>query len=269
MAAVNDEKIRITTLLGEYSVAVKVRRVSGNWVIFLHGWGCAKECFDPAFELSGLENYSMCSLDLLGFGSSDKPHEFSYDLADHASVVCKVIEKLDADKIYLVGHSMGGGVGLLCAQELRDRLQIFISIEGNLISTDSRAMRKLAGHGYPLFRRIFFPLIKRAIRSSKRSDNQQWSAWLDTSDPWAAYLSARSATRWSDSGKLLPLFLALPQKAYIYGENSERVPYILPKLPESDTRKIAHSEHFPMIDNHEGFYRCLEELIINAGKQEG
>jgi pimeloyl-ACP methyl ester carboxylesterase len=263
MALAVEETIKVATAQGSYKISLKVRRVSDGWIIFLHGWGCAKECFDEAFALSGLQNYSMCSLDLLGFGHSDKPHEFSYDLVDHAQTVASAIRSFNAKKVYLVGHSMGGGVGLLCAQEISDNLQLFVSIEGNLVPTDSRAMRKLAGHTYPVFRRIYFPLIKRTIRASKRHDYRRWSRWLDATAAWAAYQSARSATRWSDSGKLLRMFLDLPKKAYVYGETSERVPHVLPKLHGVETRKIVHSQHFPMIDNPKDFYKALEELIIN------
>jgi pimeloyl-ACP methyl ester carboxylesterase len=267
MTRVVEEAIKVATTQGDYSMAAKVRRASDDWVVFLHGWGCAKECFDGAFVLPGLRNYSMCSLDFLGFGQSDKPQEFSYDLADHAQTAARVIRSFNARKVYLVGHSMGGGVGLLCTKAIRDNLQLFVSVEGNLVPTDSRAMRKLASHTYPVFRRIYFPLIQRTIRASKRQDYRQWSRWLDAADARAAYQSARSATRWSDSGKLLAMFLKLPNKAYIYGESSERGPYVLPKLAGVETRKIPRSQHFPMVDNPKDFYKELEELIINTDKE--
>lgn len=248
--------------VGSYKISVKIRKNSDKWIILLHGWGCAKEEFDEAFGLKGLEQFSLCSIDLLGFGDSDRPRGFSYDFADHAKVVSEIVQKLGAEKIYLVGHSMGGGVGLLCAQGLGNKLKLFINVEGNLVPTDSRIMRQLAGYSYPMFKLVFFPLTILALRSSKRLANRRWSKWLGQTDTWAGYQSARSATEWSDSGKLLPMFVALPKKVYVYGENSVRAPFILPKLKNVEIRKITRSGHFPMIDNPKDFYTTLERLII-------
>lgn len=258
-----EERLTVTLPAGSFTISAKLRRSSKrDWIVLLHGWGGVKEGFDSIFDLPSLQAYSLCALDLIGFGASDKPHTFSYDLATQAAVVAQVIELLDMRSVTIVGHSMGGGVGLLCTQKVRSRLQLFVSIEGNLIATDTSPMtRKLASQPYMVFRLLSFPLMRRALRVTHRLDYQVWLTWFTHADPWAVYKSAQSLAAWSDSEKLLPMFLNLSQKAYIYGELSERVPYIVPHLPEDDTYCITNSQHFPMVDNPKGLYETLVRVI--------
>lgn len=129
---------------------------------------------------------------------------------------------------------------------------------------ESRTMPDVAKKDYSHFCNITFPALQRGLCSSKRGDYRAWGSWMATTDVWAAYQSACSATTWSDSGKLLPMFKALPSKAYIYGQRSERVPYVLPALADVATRCIPDSEHFPMVDFPKGFYETLAGLIMEA-----
>lgn len=117
---------------------------------------------------------------------------------------------------------------------------------------------------YEVFHSVAFPLMKQGLRRSGRADYQAWASWFATADPWATYQSAQSLARWSDSGKLLPMFEALPNKAYVYGLQSERVPHILPKLRGIETYEIPNSQHFPMIDNPASFYQTLARIIMET-----
>jgi len=98
-----------------YGLSVRLRANADNLIVFLHGWGGSKEGFTGAFSSDVLKQYGICTIDLLGFGQSEKPADFSYDLLDQANVIALAVNSLDAKRVYLVGHSMGGSIGMLAA----------------------------------------------------------------------------------------------------------------------------------------------------------
>ncbi|MCH3965910.1 MAG: alpha/beta hydrolase [Clostridium sp.] len=84
----------------------------GKDVIFLiHGWPLNHKMFEYQLDLLPEYGYRCISIDLRGFGSSDKPWKgYSYDrLSDDVRVI---IETLELKNITLVGFSMGAAVAI-------------------------------------------------------------------------------------------------------------------------------------------------------------
>jgi len=83
-------------------------------VLVLHGWGRSKEeWLGVAGELAS--ERVVYTLDLPGFGGSPLPQGVS-NLHDYAKLVVKFCKYLKIGKIVLIGHSLGGRVGILLAQ---------------------------------------------------------------------------------------------------------------------------------------------------------
>jgi hypothetical protein len=246
-----------------YRLSARLRSASStsnDLIVFLHGWGGAKESFSGAFLSDALKEFDICTMDLIGFGKSEKPEDFSYDLLDQANIIALAINSLKAKKVYLVGHSMGGGIGLLAAPLVKS-LAIFISTEGNLVSTDARAIYK---QPFWLFKTSTLPCIILLLRLHPRRGIRAWAQWFNEASPWGLYRSIQSLVEWSDGGKLLPLFTALPHRAYIYSANGKRRKDVVPKLNKSITYEIPASNHALMSDNPEGFYATVARIIHEA-----
>ncbi|MCK8515747.1 alpha/beta fold hydrolase [Methylonatrum kenyense] len=88
-------------------------------LICIHGAGCDHSIWPPA--LFQLENCNIYGLDLPGHGRSDGETLATID--DHAELVAEFIDFLDADRVVLAGHSMGGGIALTLGQEQPSWLQ--------------------------------------------------------------------------------------------------------------------------------------------------
>ncbi len=77
-------------------------------VVWLHGMLCSStaELLPGAVArpLAGRESFVV---DLLGYGYSDRPAEFSYSLTAHAATIVSLVEWI-ARPVHLVGHSLGG-----------------------------------------------------------------------------------------------------------------------------------------------------------------
>lgn len=248
-----------------YKLSVRIRSNTKNLVVFLHGWGGSKDSFAEAFSSGPLKEYGICTIDLLGFGESEKSEDFSYDLLEQATIVAATVSSLNAKKVYLVGHSMGGGIGLLAAPILGEKLGVFVSAEGNLAPSGSGIVgRTAAKQPFWLFRFFTLPLLKVLLRLHPRHSVRVWAQWFDAASPLGLHRSVQSLVRWSDSGELLPRFKSLPHKAYIYSEHGQRRNDVVLELSKSDTYEIPASDHVLMGDNPDDFYATVAKIIRAA-----
>jgi len=121
------------------SIAIKYQdRGSGNPIVLLHGFGGSSYSWRYVAE-SFSRKYRVISIDLKGFGLSDKPEDGRYSALDQSRIISGFIEEKGLKGITLVGHSYGGAVALLT----------FLSFEANhknpikeLILIDAAAYRQ-------------------------------------------------------------------------------------------------------------------------------
>lgn len=253
--------IRVPYAGQELAISANVRTGGAEWVVFLHGLGCTKESFDAAFMVDALDDFSICGLDLPGHGGSTALPPDSCSLSAYADIVHLVIGQLAAERVHLVCHSMGGGVGLLVAEQLR-QLGCFVSVEGNLIAEDCGIVsRQIAAQARGQFVRHGYAALHRELVSAGSADLLAWARWYASCDPATIHATARSLVEWSDSGKLLDLFTGLRRPSYVYGDTDGRLDHLLPALADVPTFPVAGSGHFPMIDNGHDFYSLLADLL--------
>jgi pimeloyl-ACP methyl ester carboxylesterase len=92
----------------------------GDLLFFLHGYLETKEIwedFTPHFQ----NNYRIITLDIPGHGES-KHWGAEETMDDIASLIHFIIDKENIDRIFLIGHSMGGYVVMAFADLYRERL---------------------------------------------------------------------------------------------------------------------------------------------------
>jgi len=243
-----------------YEVSTAFRKRGGEMLLLLHGLGCSKESFRDIWFRDEFSNYSIMSLDFLGFGDSSKSDKFSYKMEDQASVCAEVVKKISSKKVHIVAHSMGGAIGLLLPPALLNSALTFANLEGNLISKDCGIVsRKTISVSFQKFEKELLPDLKALSKSLGKG-----RFFLNSALSLGFYKSAESLVRWSDSGDLLSRFINLPcRKAYFYGERNFDMD-VLHRLNTIEKVMIGRSGHFMMNDNPEEFYSCLRTFLSST-----
>lgn len=85
------------------------------------------------------EKHHVITIDLLGHGQSD-PLGYVHEMEDNAKVVNEVLEHLKIEKAIVLGHSMGGYVGLAFAELYPQKIQKLVLL--NSTSKEDSAEKK-------------------------------------------------------------------------------------------------------------------------------
>ncbi len=113
---------------GEVELAIWHTGTGDEPLICIHGITAQHRAFnDLAQHLA--QEYELIGIDLRGRGDSGKP-ESGYGLEVHAADVMRILDHLGLESAVLVGHSMGGFVGLQAALAYPDRVRALVLLDG-------------------------------------------------------------------------------------------------------------------------------------------
>ena len=103
-----------------------------NHILFIHGLGSSLIVWrDIPQALS--EYFHTISIDLIGFGESDKP-QLNYTISFFAEFVKNFLMHIgikDTDKITIIGHSLGGYIAIEYALENRTHIEKLVLIDSS------------------------------------------------------------------------------------------------------------------------------------------
>jgi len=243
-------------------VWTRYRSRSEDLIVLIHGLGCTQDSFRKGWECPALKSASLLSLDLIGFGGSAKPPDFSYSMEAQADVVGQIIRSFPVPRLHVVAHSMGGAVALLLDPNILGSLVSLVNVEGNLVHEDCGVISdRTTSDSYDVFRKTF--------PSSFETDFNTDGGWyfaFDESAPIAFYKSAKSLVEWSDSGELLRKFGCLAcHRAYVYGDKNDKMPVLTrlrKELPDVALLSVPDAGHFMMNENPEEFYRLIASTVL-------
>lgn len=88
---------------------------TGAPIVLIHCYTCDLRWWDELASILA-ENHRVIRVDLLGHGGSEKPSS-GYSIPDQAALVAGALSKLDVQGAVVVGHGMGGGVGVALAEQ--------------------------------------------------------------------------------------------------------------------------------------------------------
>ena len=176
------------------TVRVLRPRGSAPAVLFLHGISLDSSCWTPLVRAAGDQEVPWLLLDLPGFGGS-APLTGPVGLDEMADAVISVLDALDVERVHVVGHSMGGFLGLHLAARHPRRVRTLATLNGAYVTilelvnqpvgaalrhprtwATYSAVRLVAGGG----RRV-----QRAVDVAARSGILRWGTAGLAAKPWA------------------------------------------------------------------------------------
>lgn len=96
---------------------------SGNRTFLLiHGFLSSTFSFRQLIPLLR-KKFNVVSVDLPGFGKSEKSLTFRYSYANYAQIMIRLIDRLSLRNTVLIGHSMGGQIALNVAKQIPDTIE--------------------------------------------------------------------------------------------------------------------------------------------------
>jgi pimeloyl-ACP methyl ester carboxylesterase len=230
---------------------------SGPTIVFVHGWTCDTSSWReqvPAFA----KQYRVVTLDLPGHGRSQSPEEGAFSMDLFARAVEAVRAEAGADRIVLVGHSMGAPVIKQYAITFPNRVAGLVAVDGPL---DLRGFGSAQG-GPPsamtlearenMIRGMFIPETPAAL--------QEHILTMMLSAP-AATANGSMAAMFDPAIRTADVVRA-PTLAVVAG--TAQLPDVEATkeiVPEFTARQLAGTGHFLMMEKPEEFNRLLAAFL--------
>jgi pimeloyl-ACP methyl ester carboxylesterase len=234
----------------------------GSPIVLIHCYTCALDWWDgvvPVLE----RDHRVVTLDLLGHGGSEKPKS-GYHPRNQANLVAKALRRLEVRGATVVGHSLGGSVGVALA-EASPRLVARLAIIDMPPDNSYGDLGFVAGLG-------FQPVLGQALWRIKPDFSVRdglevafapgydvpdayvedvkrltYTAYDDSPGGNEAFLEAKSLDqRVKALGK--PLMVLIGDEEQIIDDPRRALAQYAQAVPSAETRLIADAGHSPNVE---------------------
>jgi len=243
----------------------------GQPVILLHGWlGSWGVWQETMAYLSRF--YRTYALDFWGFGEAGKKRT-SYAMQDFVQLVDQFMECLGIDQAPLIGHSMGGTVGLMFALQYPHRTSKVVVIGSPIEGTSLAFPLKMAGIR-PVARLVYNAMwvLKLGIRAAAPfiSRDRRWPAMFNNDISRTTLMSFMESIR-SLRRTDLRSFLSqinLPVMG-MYGDRDIIVKpnqwqHLAAEVPCVCIERFRQAGHFIMLDETQQFIISLSDFLASS-----
>src|SRR5688500_16334986 len=161
-------------------------------------------------------------IDYLGSGHSDKPQDFDHSLQNHAKTIAAVLQYEKLSACTIIGHSMGGTVGLYLALQNPELVSRLIMAESNIEAGGGLGTRYIAKFSEEAFVSEEFPKMLREIQAKSQQQDPDaafnYGTW-SMADALGLHRSAVALVNLDADIKEAWFKMAIP-RAFIIGEKS-------------------------------------------------
>jgi len=110
----------------------------GEPICLLHGFSSSSYTWRKIIPVLS-KSFHVYALDLKGFGRSGKPEDDDYSIRSLVNWVKNFLEKVGIERTNLVGHSLGGRIGLLLAALHPEKIRRLILINPAVYKPENQA----------------------------------------------------------------------------------------------------------------------------------
>jgi pimeloyl-ACP methyl ester carboxylesterase len=270
--------------LAEWQTFIRYHEIpgQGTTLVYLPGLSMPSvEQFLSVVTHANMVGYQSLLIDYIGSGCSGHSKEFDYSIENHARSVAAVLDNEGVKGCTVIGHSMGGTVGILLALLRPDLVSNLIVAEANLSPGGGVATKRIASYSEIEYLNEAHQILLEEVREAEKQGdtdaafiNAAWSK----ADPAGLYKSSMALVELDPTFKAQFLELPIP-RTFIYG--AESLPKdrneVGPDAPDPDELEafdvqiaiVPNAGHAMMFDNLDGFVKVLMQGIqtSNTGKQ--
>lgn len=249
----------------------------GPDVLLVHGWSSSTYTWESVAPELQKKGYHVWSLDMQGFGWTDKPRGAAYDPLTLMQGVKAWMDAVGLKKVIYVGNSLGGGVGILMSLEHPEAIDRLVLVDAAIFPHRKPLIIALAGiPGASIFAKTIFG---RWMISSNLKEVFYHADWVDDARIDAYYARMRTdgaldamiaVVKALDFKKLDPYARRANQiKSHtliIHGKNDNWIPiedsYALRRqIPDSIMAVIPECGHVPQEEHPEITGRLILDFL--------
>jgi pimeloyl-ACP methyl ester carboxylesterase len=232
-------------------------------VIFVHGWMASSAIFDRVLaELPKLD-VRILALDLRGAGGSDEA-KTGYDIDRYVEDVEAVIAASGAEKVTLVGHSMGGQIAQVTAarnSDKVDRLALVCPVPASGIPLPEEAVGLFSTSGQDREKQA--TILGMACL---QLDDEVQAEMLDDAAKISSKCIADSFAAWSAGGFQDELG-NISAKTLVIGTDDPFLPpefldaAVVQPIPDASFHHIPGPGHYPQVEATEASAKVLADFL--------
>jgi len=205
----------------------------GTPVLAIHGWLDNAASFDCLAEKLDLSNIRLIAIDLPGHGLSEHRGKGQiYHLMDYVVDVVGLIKALSLDNVVILGHSLGGIIGLLTTAAIPSLVSRLILLDsfGPMVDKEDKVAEQL----------------KKAVSKICLSTPRPPAIYSDIEDAVSARLGGFGKIESSAARVLLKRGLVKTDSGYIWATDPRLREPSLVRLSESQVRGFMASIECPV-----------------------
>lgn len=234
-------------------------------LLYLHGLGESALCFERILRHPKLAAFRHLAPDLPGYGKSPWP-AVPRRLEEQAQWLGHWLRETVEEPVVVVGHSMGGVVGMMLAEQYPDQVRAFVNVEGNISLEDCGFSGPIAAFERGQFleqglRRIFEGVYQDGLKDAAL---RTYFVSISLCDPRVLHLHSEELVAISRAEELAARLAALPiPLTYVLGSPRGTGGYSRSLLDGAGIRwqAIAGAGHWPFIDQPEAFAEVLLSFL--------
>lgn len=243
-------------------------------LVLIHGLAGSLEYFEPGARIA---NANVRTLDLLGYGGLRDVSRDRLTLQAQAEHVVSYLETYCQTPAWLLGHSMGGAVAMLAADQRPELVRGIINIEGNFTLNDAFWSRKIIATSLEEWSDQY-----RAMRHDVPACAVDWgiepseqrierlAAILDHQPPETIYAMSKAIIEETGRPTFLDAFRRVVERNVplhlIAGQRSAEA-WDVPDFIRDAARsyiEIAQTGHLMMLEEPDVFCRTVDSILAQA-----
>ncbi|MFP4639956.1 MAG: alpha/beta fold hydrolase [Guyparkeria sp.] len=247
-------------------------RGGGLPVIIMHGlFGSLSNWRGIARSLS--EHFRVINVDLRNHGRS--PHAPGLGYEAMANDVIALMDRLGIERAHLVGHSLGGKLGMVLADRYPERVarlvvvdiapkwyppwhkDVFAALDAvdlDRLESREQARQQMAAH-------VFEPEVRAFLAANLEQVDGRWRWRFNLPELKAAYEHTSDMPPLSGFYLGPALFIRGAQSAYIEAGDETR---IARDFPQSCIVTLERARHWPHIEDTPGFLDAVNRFFVHG-----